>query len=101
MDGVGGYEGWRWIFLLEGLLTVVMGVMCFFLLIDSPQLSTRWLDPDEIRFLGIQHFIKEGGQFKDEKKKTSVKDIKAVVLNWRMYLLAYILIGQAACAYGL
>ncbi|KAJ5467575.1 hypothetical protein N7475_005327 [Penicillium sp. IBT 31633x] len=100
MDGVGGYEGWRWIFLLEGLLTVVMGVMCFFLLIDSPQLSTRWLDPDEIRFLGIQHFIKEGGQFKDEKKKTSVKDIKAVVLNWRMYLLAYILIGQAACAYG-
>lgn len=29
MDGVGGYEGWRWIFILEGLFTFLFGVGSF------------------------------------------------------------------------
>ncbi|CAG8895315.1 unnamed protein product [Penicillium egyptiacum] len=100
MDGVGGYEGWCWIFILEGLLTVLLGALCFFLLIDSPKLSTKWLDPDEIRYLELQHFIKDGGRFKEEQKRASWKDMCAVMLNWRMYLLAYILLCQSACSYG-
>jgi sugar phosphate permease len=43
MDGVGGYEGWRWIFLLEGIATTLLGVLCFFFLVDSPSLSGSWL----------------------------------------------------------
>lgn len=101
MSGVGGYEGWRWIFILEGLATVVLGVLCFFLLIDSPKLSGRWLSQDEIRFLELQRFIKDGGQFQEERKKTSWKDVRAVLTNWRMYLLAYILLCQSACSYGM
>lgn len=100
MDGIGGYHGWRWIFLLEGLATVVLGVLCFFLLIDASRFSRKWLDPEEIRYLELQHVIKEGGAFKDEKKKTSWKDVRAVILNWKMYLLAYILLCQSACSYG-
>ncbi|KAJ5156602.1 hypothetical protein N7492_009405 [Penicillium capsulatum] len=100
MDGIGGYEGWRWIFFLEGLATVVLGALCFFLLIDSPRFSGKWLNQDEIRYLELQHFIKDGGEFNDERKKTSWKDISAVLLNWRMYLLAYILLCQSACSYG-
>ncbi|KAL4908484.1 hypothetical protein BDW74DRAFT_166151 [Aspergillus multicolor] len=100
MDGVGGYAGWRWIFILEGLVTVLLGVMCFVCLIDSPRLSTRWLDADEIRFLEIQHFIKEGGKFRDEQQKTTWKDVLGVMKNWRLYLLAYIMLCQSACNYG-
>ncbi|KAJ5739378.1 hypothetical protein N7533_012162 [Penicillium manginii] len=100
MSGVGGLEGWRWIFILEGIATVVLGVLCFFFLIDSPKLSGKWLSQDEIRFLELQHFIKDGGQFQEERKSTSWKDIKAVLGNWRMYLLAYILLAQSACSYG-
>ncbi|KAK5561295.1 hypothetical protein LTR46_000100 [Exophiala xenobiotica] len=36
MDGVGGYAGWRWIFILEGILTVVVAVVAFFFLHDFP-----------------------------------------------------------------
>lgn len=40
MDGVGGYAGWRWIFILEGLLTVVVAVAAFFLLYDFPDTAS-------------------------------------------------------------
>ncbi|KAL4804263.1 major facilitator superfamily domain-containing protein [Aspergillus unguis] len=100
MDGVGGQAGWRWIFILEGIVTVLLGVVCFFVLLDSPRLSTKWLSTEEIRYLELQHFIKEGGHSNDEKKRTSWKDIKATLLNWRMYMLAYILLVQGACSYG-
>ncbi|KAL4898548.1 major facilitator superfamily domain-containing protein [Aspergillus ambiguus] len=101
MDGVGNYAGWRWIFLLEGIATVILGVMCFFCLIDSPKRSERWLDAEEIRYLELQHFIKEGGHFKEEKKtRVAWKDLFAVFTNWRMYLLAYILLCQSSFSYG-
>src|SRR5699024_5966152 len=46
MDGIGGLHGWQWLFLLEGIPTVVLGVLIFLLLPDSPQ-KASWLDPDE------------------------------------------------------
>ncbi|KAH7123322.1 major facilitator superfamily domain-containing protein [Dactylonectria estremocensis] len=102
MDGVGGYEGWRWIFLLEGIVTVILGVSCFFFLIDSPALSTRWLSPEEIRFLELQSFIKQGGRFAEEStdKKFDWHDLKMVLKNWRLYMQAYILLCISACSYG-
>lgn len=66
MNGVGGYAGWRWIFIIEGLATVVLGAASFFLLLDSPRRS-KWLEEDEIRFLELQRFIKEGRVLKEEE----------------------------------
>lgn len=99
MDGVAGLEGWRWIFLLEGMATVVLGVACFFLLIDTPALSTRWLNPEEIRFLELSMFIKQGGGFQEEST-VRWKDIRMVLTNWRVYVQAYFLLCQSALSYG-
>lgn len=99
MDGVGGYEGWRWIFILEGIPTVLIGVACYFLLIDTPALSTRWLEPDEIRYLEISMFIKQGGMFRAENG-FRWKDLKMVLSNWRIYMQAYFLFVQSALSYG-
>lgn len=30
MDGIRGYGGWRWIFIIEGLVTVVFGLVSKF-----------------------------------------------------------------------
>ncbi|CAL1707464.1 unnamed protein product [Somion occarium] len=37
MDGIGGKPGWAWIFILEGLFTVIVGVVSFFLIPSTPQ----------------------------------------------------------------
>jgi hypothetical protein len=102
MDGLGGYEGWRWIFILEGIATVILGVMSFFLLIDSPSLSGKWLTEDEIRYLNLQGFIKQGGRFSDTENENKFNwyDLKMVVTNWRLYLQAYQLLVISACSYG-
>lgn len=99
MDGVGGYEGWRWIFILEGLVTVILGAACIFLLIDTPALSTRWLDAEEIRYLELSMFIKQGGNFHSENA-VRAKDIKMVLTNWRVYVQASFLFCQSALSYG-
>ncbi|KAF4126161.1 MFS transporter [Geosmithia morbida] len=102
MDGVGGYEGWRWIFLLEGIATVFLGVATFLFLIDSPALSTKWLDADEIRFLELQLCIKQGGRQVSGETVSKFRwdDLWAVLGNWRIYLQICILLCNSACSYG-
>ncbi|EEQ87508.2 MFS transporter [Blastomyces dermatitidis ER-3] len=48
LDGIGGLEGWGWIFLAEGAASVLLGVACCFILVDTPSLSTSWLEPQDI-----------------------------------------------------
>ncbi|KAH6658015.1 major facilitator superfamily domain-containing protein [Truncatella angustata] len=102
MNGIGGFKGWQWIFILEGILTIIMGILCFPLLIDSPRLSHRWLNSNEIRYLELQLFIKQGGRFSAEEENTSHhwQDFKAVITNPRMWGQAYILLCISACSYG-
>jgi MFS family permease len=99
MDGVGGYEGWRWIFILEGLVTIVLGAGCFFFLIDTPALSTRWLEPDEIKYLELSMLIKQGGSYQEETG-FNWRDLRMVLTNWRVYVQAYFLLCQSALSYG-
>ena len=46
MAGVNGWAGWQWLFLLEGLPSLMMGVAVYFYLDDSIA-HARWLPADE------------------------------------------------------
>ncbi|KAF2461689.1 major facilitator superfamily domain-containing protein [Lineolata rhizophorae] len=50
MDGMRGYRGWRWVFILEGALTVFISFFFFFLLPDFPE-DARWLRADERAYI--------------------------------------------------
>lgn len=50
MGGPAGLKGWQWLFLVEGVPTVVLGLATFFYLTDSPE-EARWLRPEERRWL--------------------------------------------------
>jgi MFS transporter, ACS family, 4-hydroxyphenylacetate permease len=46
LDGALGIAGWRWIFLLEGLPAVLLGIIALYYLTDRPE-SARWLSTNE------------------------------------------------------
>ncbi|CDO76936.1 hypothetical protein BN946_scf185006.g18 [Trametes cinnabarina] len=46
MEGIGSKPGWAWLFILEGLFTVLFGVTCYFMLSNAPAESS-WLSDDE------------------------------------------------------
>ena len=50
MDGIQGLANWRWIFILEGLLTISVGVLAFFCLSDFPK-DAKWLSPEERQYV--------------------------------------------------
>ncbi|KAL4966538.1 major facilitator superfamily domain-containing protein [Aspergillus stella-maris] len=41
MDGLGGQDGWRWIFIIEGILTCVLGFGSYLILVDFPEKSPK------------------------------------------------------------
>jgi nitrate/nitrite transporter NarK len=45
-SGQGGLAGWQWLFLLQGLPTVLLGLAALYYLADGPQ-QARWLSADE------------------------------------------------------
>jgi MFS transporter, ACS family, tartrate transporter len=50
MDGILGLGGWQWIFILEAVPTIAMGVMAFAYLTDRPNNAT-WLTGDQKAWL--------------------------------------------------
>lgn len=60
MDGVAGYAGWRWIFILEGLATVAVAVAAYFLLFDFPE-TAGFLTSDEKAWV-VHHLRYQGNK---------------------------------------
>ncbi|KUL89722.1 hypothetical protein ZTR_00602 [Talaromyces verruculosus] len=46
MRGVDGREGWRWLFLIEALITIVIGFLSFLFLIPGPTQTKTWWNPN-------------------------------------------------------
>jgi MFS family permease len=83
MDGVGGYEGWRWIFILEGILTVVVAALAFFVLHDFPETAT-FLTEEERAF--VVYRLKYQGQV---QVKGGVHVAQADEFKWKYVWQAF------------
>ncbi|KAI9829510.1 MAG: hypothetical protein M1819_006330 [Sarea resinae] len=53
MNGLQGLSAWRWVYLLEGLMTILFSILVFFVLPDYPKSarSNKWLTPREQEFI--------------------------------------------------
>ncbi|NWA04149.1 MFS transporter [Pseudomonas gingeri] len=76
-SGVGGMAGWQWMFLIEGLPCVFLGVLMYFLLSDRPA-DASWLTAADKKLLGTELGI----------TTTSNHSFRAVLRDSKVYVLA-------------
>lgn len=88
MNGVGGYAGWRWIFILEGLLTVAIAIVAYFVMYDFPD-TASFLTIEErawavhrLKYQGS----KKSGRMIAESDKFEWKFVRQALTDWQLYL---------------
>jgi MFS family permease len=59
MDGVGGLAGWQWLFILEGIPSVLLGFSVLFFLADGPR-DAAWLTAEEREWLEADRAAEDG-----------------------------------------
>ncbi|MNZ19356.1 putative tartrate transporter [compost metagenome] len=84
MHGVHGWEGWQWMFLIEGSPTVLLGLLVFFLLPNGPR-QARWLSPAERE--RVERALHAEGEPQDGHGAPGV--LRAILRDPRIYLLAF------------
>ena len=89
-----GLAGWQWMFLLEGLPAIVLGVVVFFALEDKPE-SAKWLSADEkARLTSV---LSEERRQKAGKSGHGHGGTLAALGDWRVYVAGLV----SFCAYVL
>ncbi|KAI1477701.1 MFS general substrate transporter [Daldinia eschscholtzii] len=86
LEGVGGYEGWRWIFIIEGLMTCFISAFVFWLCPNFPQEAQSWFLSAEER----NHLLDILEASRGLEAKGSAADnipIWKVLVDWRIHLM--------------
>ncbi|KAI7910707.1 phthalate transporter [Pyricularia oryzae] len=84
MHNTQGIAGWRWLFIIEGVVTVFIGLCAGYFLPDYPQ-NTRWLTEEE-RALASYRLLEDIDEA-DEATATSVwHGVKLALKDYRLYL---------------
>lgn len=81
MAGIGGYNGWRWIFIIEGLITFVIAIAAKFAIPDWPETAT-FLNDNERALLVARLAADVGEARMDRLDKQAVK---RVFSDWKIY----------------
>ncbi|KAL1957653.1 hypothetical protein VTO42DRAFT_5630 [Malbranchea cinnamomea] len=97
MHGMRGYLGWRWIFILEGLLTCVVSIIWFFAISDFPE-EVKWLTDEERAFLKAK-LIKDVGKAGHEVS-LKWKDVIDVLKDFKVLIGGLMYFGLIVPAYG-
>lgn len=85
MDGVGNLSGWRWIFILEGIATVIVAVIAYFVIYDYPDTSSFLTEEERkwvIHRLKFQFSHDENGVQEEEGFKW--KYILDAAIDWQV-----------------
>ena len=102
LQGVHGIDGWRWLFIIEGVITIGFAIFSFFVLLDFPATASR-LSKEE-RLLAVTRIL-------HDRQTTSVRHgihlthwqaLKASLADPRTYimtLLAILNLGSTTIVY--
>ncbi|KAH9837359.1 MFS general substrate transporter [Rhodofomes roseus] len=97
MRGVGGHAGWRYMFLIEGGLTLLVGIASFYMMPPSPTQTRAWYRPkgwfsEREETIIVNRVLRDDPAKSDmhNREGLSVLQILNILKDWRMWPL-YIL----------
>jgi len=90
-----GLRGWQWMFILEGIPAVLLGLTCLVVLSDRPA-NARWLKTEQREWL-------EARLFKEAQGKRAVGQLSVwkVLCNKYVLVLSVVMAGSTAVSSGL
>jgi ACS family tartrate transporter-like MFS transporter len=88
-----GLSGWQWMFLMEGLPAILLGVIVYWALSDSPRDAT-WLKGDERAWL-LERLAREQSESAIEKG-----NFWEVLISPRIWMLSLVYFGVSTTMYG-
>ncbi|KAJ7507751.1 MFS general substrate transporter [Mycena galericulata] len=91
MDDKWGYASWRWLFFIEGGMTVLVAFAAIFILPDFPETQNSWLSSAE-RALAQRRMAEDAGMDEDlDPKQGSIFGFVMAVSDWKIWFLAFTL----------
>jgi len=93
--GIMGLSGWQVMFLVEGVPAILLGVVCYFYLVNRPETDTRWLTAEERDWL-----VAELDREALDNDPTARHDMRAVFSDGRVWLLTAVYMFYGVAIYG-
>ncbi|KAF2707101.1 MFS general substrate transporter [Pleomassaria siparia CBS 279.74] len=84
LDGRGGFRGWQWLFIVDGVISLPIALAGYFVLPDVPEISKPFYLTEKERQYAIERMKLEGR--KEREPYTRPKIIK-IFSSWHIYLL--------------
>ena len=89
-----GLSGWQWMFLMEGLPAVVLGITVFWTLSDNPRDAT-WLQGAEREWLLARLALEQQAESSVRKE-----NLVQVLISPRIWMLSLVYFGVSTTMYG-
>ncbi|KAI0003562.1 major facilitator superfamily transporter [Xylariaceae sp. FL0662B] len=99
LHGRSGLPGWRWLFVINGIITVVIGMLGFFMLPDLPNRPNPrafWFKEGHAR-LAMERLGRHG---RAEPKRMSLAAVKRTFSSWAGYTIPVLYIVTVLGSYG-
>lgn len=97
MNGLGGLEGWAWIFIIEGALTIVVAFISFFMVHDFPD-EAKFLSKEDRARVILR--LKRDGQHSAEHEEFKIEYLWAALKDWKTYAGMLIYMGPLMPLYA-
>ncbi|KKZ63810.1 hypothetical protein EMCG_01914 [[Emmonsia] crescens] len=97
LQGRGGYSGWRWIFIIEGLISIVLAIPAKLLIADWPD-QAKFLTQEDKALLHKRNAADVGGFARMDRLDS--KAWKRILLDWKIIVGSMIYIGITVSGYA-
>jgi sugar phosphate permease len=99
LGGTGGYDGWSWIFFVEGGMTCVAAILAFFIIPPFPH-ESEFLEPEEKEWL-LRRLDRDTLQYETVHEPMTFKGVLHSLKDWKVLIGGVLYLSVCVTAYSI